>query len=81
MQLLVLPGDGIGPEITDATLRVLTATDRLMGLGLECETHDIGAAPALTEAAARTRDMRGSPGTEAFTLTVIAALEEKGGKR
>ncbi|MER6987690.1 isocitrate/isopropylmalate family dehydrogenase [Saccharopolyspora hirsuta] len=42
MHLLVLPGDGIGPEITDATLRVLTATDRLLGLGLEIETHDIG---------------------------------------
>ena len=29
MQILVLPGDGIGPEITEATLGVLTATDEL----------------------------------------------------
>ncbi|ROS32104.1 isocitrate/isopropylmalate dehydrogenase family protein [Amycolatopsis thermoflava] len=42
MQILVLPGDGIGPEITAATLDVLTAADRLLGLGLEFETRDIG---------------------------------------
>ena len=42
MKILVLPGDGIGPEITDATLGVLTATDELLGLGLEFETRDIG---------------------------------------
>jgi isocitrate/isopropylmalate dehydrogenase len=28
MHLLVLPGDGIGPEITAATLNVLTAPRR-----------------------------------------------------
>ncbi|MEU8733634.1 isocitrate/isopropylmalate dehydrogenase family protein [Streptomyces tendae] len=42
MNLLVLPGDGIGPEITSATLDVLTATDKRLGLGLAHETHDIG---------------------------------------
>ncbi|WP_027930214.1 isocitrate/isopropylmalate dehydrogenase family protein [Amycolatopsis thermoflava] len=42
MQILVLPGDGIGPEITAATLDVLSAADRLLGLGLEFETRDIG---------------------------------------
>ena len=42
MKILVLPGDGIGPEITDATLGVLTVTDKLLGLGLEFETRDIG---------------------------------------
>ncbi|MDQ8727134.1 isocitrate/isopropylmalate dehydrogenase family protein [Bradyrhizobium sp. LHD-71] len=42
MKLLVLPGDGIGPEITDATLAVLAAADRRFGLGLTYETMDIG---------------------------------------
>lgn len=42
MKILVLPGDGIGPEITDATLGVLTAADERLGLGLEFETHAIG---------------------------------------
>jgi 3-isopropylmalate dehydrogenase len=42
VKILVLPGDGIGPEITEATLGVLAATDRLLGLGLEFETRDIG---------------------------------------
>ena len=44
MRILVLPGDGIGPEITEATVEVLRALDELMGLGLELEQHDIGLA-------------------------------------
>lgn len=35
MRLLVLPGDGIGPEITAATLDVLRATDKRFGLNLD----------------------------------------------
>lgn len=42
MRLLVLPGDGIGPEITTATLRVLEAADASIGLGLAIEQADIG---------------------------------------
>jgi isocitrate/isopropylmalate dehydrogenase len=42
MKILVLPGDGIGPEIADATLTVLRAADRRFGLGLAFETMDIG---------------------------------------
>ncbi len=42
MRLLALPGDGIGPEITVATLRVLAAVDARFGLGLQIETADIG---------------------------------------
>jgi 3-isopropylmalate dehydrogenase len=42
IRLAVLPGDGIGPEITDATLRVLEAADRRYGLGLAPEHHEIG---------------------------------------
>jgi 3-isopropylmalate dehydrogenase len=38
----VLPGDGIGPEITAATLAVLAAADRRHGLGLDYESHDVG---------------------------------------
>jgi isocitrate/isopropylmalate dehydrogenase len=44
MKLLVLPGDGIGPEITEATLEVLRVVDERLGLGLEFELHDIGLA-------------------------------------
>ena len=40
--ILVLPGDGIGPEITPPTLEVLQAADRALGLDLAFETHDIG---------------------------------------
>lgn len=41
-RLLVLPGDGIGPEITAATLEVLRAADARFGLGLSFETMEIG---------------------------------------
>jgi len=42
MKILVLPGDGIGPEITAATLDVLKAADARFGLGLVFEEMDIG---------------------------------------
>ena len=40
MRLLVLPGDGIGPEITAATMTVLERCNTLLGLGLSFE-HDV----------------------------------------
>jgi 3-isopropylmalate dehydrogenase len=44
MRIIVLPGDGIGPEISEATRRVLEAADRLFRLGLEFETEVVGLA-------------------------------------
>lgn len=44
MKIIILPGDGIGPEITEATLRVLEGADRALSLGLEFEPHEIGLA-------------------------------------
>jgi isocitrate/isopropylmalate dehydrogenase len=44
MKIVVMPGDGIGPEITAATLRVLEKADKRFGLGLEFESHAIGLA-------------------------------------
>lgn len=42
MAILVLPGDGIGEEITCATLTVLEAANTRFGLGLTFEHADIG---------------------------------------
>lgn len=42
MKFLVLPGDGIGPEITEATIAVLEAANQRFKLGLELEYRDIG---------------------------------------
>jgi isocitrate/isopropylmalate dehydrogenase len=42
INLLVLPGDGIGPEITAATIAVLAAADRAFALGLDFATAEIG---------------------------------------
>src|SRR5687768_3710488 len=44
MKLLVLPGDGIGPEITDATLEVLAAASKKFSLGLRFDTQPVGLA-------------------------------------
>src|SRR5687767_9988054 len=42
MKILVLPGDGIGPEITEATLSVLDAANARYKLGLEWQKEVIG---------------------------------------
>jgi 3-isopropylmalate dehydrogenase len=42
MHIVVLPGDGIGPEITLAALEVLTAAKRNFGLDITVEHHAIG---------------------------------------
>jgi 3-isopropylmalate dehydrogenase len=44
MQIPVLPGDGIGPEITAVTVPVLERLDRHFALDLRCEIHEVGAA-------------------------------------
>ena len=44
MKLLVLPGDGIGPEITAATLAVLNSAKKKFNLALEYEQRDMGLA-------------------------------------
>ena len=62
MRIVVMPGDDIGPEITEASLVALRAADRRYRLGLRFETVEVGMAsyrrhgdtltPAALEAAA-----------------------------
>jgi isocitrate dehydrogenase (NAD+) len=56
-QIILIPGDGIGPEVTDATRRVVEAT----GIGVEWKTHLAGQAAL---------DALGSP-LPAETLTAV----------
>ena len=42
VRFLVLPGDGIGPEIVAAALDVLQAADRRFGLCIELEYEEVG---------------------------------------
>ncbi len=42
MNIAILPGDGIGPEIVDEALKVLDAVDDAFGLRLEIERADVG---------------------------------------
>ncbi|MCC7427943.1 MAG: isocitrate/isopropylmalate dehydrogenase family protein [Alphaproteobacteria bacterium] len=48
LKFVVMEGDGIGPEITEATLAVLRAADARFKLGLSYEHHEIGL-PALSK--------------------------------
>jgi len=41
-RLAVLPGDGIGPEVTDAALRILGAVSTRFGLTIDSMTYPIG---------------------------------------
>ncbi|MCE8023170.1 isocitrate/isopropylmalate dehydrogenase family protein [Billgrantia aerodenitrificans] len=42
MKFLVLPCDGIGPEIVDASVKVLQAANEKYGLGIELDYEDVG---------------------------------------
>ncbi|BED91373.1 MULTISPECIES: isocitrate/isopropylmalate dehydrogenase family protein [unclassified Pseudoalteromonas] len=42
MKILVMPGDGIGPEITDGALKVLEAANQKFSLSLSYEFEDVG---------------------------------------
>jgi 3-isopropylmalate dehydrogenase len=42
MRMVVLPGDGIGPEITSATTRILRAASEHFQLGVAIEEHPVG---------------------------------------
>lgn len=41
-KVLVIPGDGIGPEVVDAALRVIDAAARRFGVDLEVKTAEAG---------------------------------------
>jgi isocitrate/isopropylmalate dehydrogenase len=45
VRIVVLPGDGIGPEISSATVEALELVNRDLGFGLEFETYEIGVMP------------------------------------
>ena len=42
MRLLVLPGDGIGPEIVASAVEVLQAADRRFGLDIQLDYEEVG---------------------------------------
>jgi 3-isopropylmalate dehydrogenase len=42
MKFLVLPGDGIGPEITESAVQVLQAADRRYKLGIQLDYDEMG---------------------------------------
>jgi 3-isopropylmalate dehydrogenase len=65
MKILILPGDGIGPEVVAEALKVLRAADQRFGLGVELEQGLLGGAaidahgtplPEVTLAQARAAD-------------------------
>ena len=43
-KILILPGDGIGPEVTSSAMEVLKFITDLYSLELDIEIHDVGGA-------------------------------------
>ena len=43
-KILILPGDGIGPEVTSSATEILRFVKDLYSLDLDIETHDVGGA-------------------------------------
>ena len=43
-KILILPGDGIGPEVTSSAMEILRFVRDLYSLDLDIETHDVGGA-------------------------------------
>jgi 3-isopropylmalate dehydrogenase len=87
--IVVLPGDGIGPEVTGAAVRVLTAAAARFGLTLTFGTHPIGAhalreagspLPDATLAACRAADavLLGAVGDPAFDRAPREQRPERG---
>jgi len=79
MNLLVLPGDGIGPEITAATLDVLRAVSERFDLRLQIEEAAVGHA-GLRDTDARMGEildaMDWGGGNTAFLLVADHGMEE-----
>ncbi len=88
MKFLLLPGDGIGPEIMQATETVLSAVGRRYGVDIAADRKDVGE-KALSHAAAaiegaidallsspetRTPDLGGPLGTRAFGEALAARV-------
>ena len=44
LSVTVLPGDGVGPEVTDVAVRVLSAACRAEGIDLDTQVRDFGGA-------------------------------------
>lgn len=57
MRIVVMPGDGIGPEITQATMQVLEAASDRFAPGLRFERHEVGFASLEANGATITPDV------------------------
>jgi len=57
MHIVVLPGDGIGPEITAATVEALNVLDERLSLGLRLEEHAMGLATLDSHASTLPREV------------------------
>jgi len=85
MRILVLPGDGIGPEIVASSVDVLNAANQLFNLGLQFDYDDIGFA-SLEKYGTTLRDdlLDKARGYDGLILGTISHADypkpEKGGK-
>ncbi len=84
MRLVVMPGDGIGPEVTAATVRVIEKLDRRLDLGIALETHEVGFVTLKSEGTTLpAAAMKAAEEADGVVLGPVSTLEypppEKGG--
>jgi 3-isopropylmalate dehydrogenase len=76
MRWVVLPGDGIGPEISAATVKVLERASELFDLDLTLESHDVGLAALGREGTtAPEAALRACRAADAIVLGPLSHLE------
>jgi 3-isopropylmalate dehydrogenase len=85
MKLLILPGDGIGPEIVDAALQVLRTADAKYHLGFAYDFEDIGFASLEKHGTTLREDLlQGARGYDGIILGTQSHADypkpEKGGR-
>lgn len=71
-RVVMLPGDGVGPEVTAAARQVLEAAGRTFGLQIEVEEHPVGwAAVRLTDEPLPAETLRACRGADAVFLGAV----------
>lgn len=85
MKFLVLPGDGIGPEIVDSAVEVLQAADRRFGLDIQFDYEDVGFASLKKHGTTlREEVLEKAPGYDGIILGTQShadyPIPEKGGR-
>jgi 3-isopropylmalate dehydrogenase len=74
--VVVLPGDGIGPEVTDAAVAVLRAVVARLGIGVDLQFHEAGAGAYKLTGVAMSEEVTAAVGRADATLLGAMGLPD-----